>query len=73
MQNIFFSIKKKTFIYETAHVTSRQNFLSHASEYGACQLQTEGTHQTLEALKCLFSIRHSNIAHLYFEKISDGL
>ena len=26
MQNIFFRIKKKTFIYETAHVTSRQNF-----------------------------------------------
>ena len=68
MQNTFFRIKKKTFIYETAHVTSRQNFLSHNSEYGTCQLHIESTHQSFEALKCLFPIRNANIAHLYFTK-----
>ena len=62
------------FIYETAHATnSRQNFLPHYSEYGACQLHIESTHQTFETLKCLFSIRHANIADIYFTKIAYGL
>ena len=73
MQNIVFRIKKKTFICETAYVTSRQNFLFHNSECGVCQLHIKSTHQTFKALKCLFSIRHANIAHLFFPKIPYGL
>ena len=69
MQNIFLELKKKPFIYETAHVTnSRKKLLSRGSEYGACQLHIESTHQTFEALESVFSIRHVNIADIYFTK-----